>query len=182
MLKYSKEVISMNIYDFNVLNIEGKSINLSDYKGQTVLVINSATHCGLTPQYEPLQKLYETYKDKGFVILDFPCNQFMNQAPEDEKGIKKFCELNYQTTFPQFSKIKVNGKDAHPLYKYLKRSAPLEYSSPSKQQGWFNKIIFGTKIKWNFTKFLIDKNGQIVARFSPGFKPEGMKPFIEDIL
>lgn len=182
MLKYSKEVIHMNIYDFKVLDIEGNAVSLSDYKGKTVLVINSATHCGLTPQYEPLQKLYDTYKDKGFVILDFPCNQFMNQAPEDEKGIKKFCQLNYQTTFPQFSKIKVNGKEAAPLYKYLKKAAPLEYSSPSKQQGLLNKLIFGTKIKWNFTKFLVNKNGEVVARFSPGFKPDLLTPYIEEIL
>jgi len=172
----------MNIYDFKVKDIEGQEVSLSQYKGKTLLIINSATHCGLTPQYELIQKLYETYKDKDFFVLDFPCNQFMNQAPEDEKGIKSFCELNYQTTFPQFSKIKVNGSDADPLYKYLKKEAPLEHSSPTKKQGFFNKLIFGTKIKWNFTKFLVDKNGHIVGRFSPGFKPNELDTFIEAVL
>ena len=169
----------MNIYDFKVNDINGKEVSLDQYKGKVLLVINSATHCGLTPQYKALQALYDEYKEKGFEILDFPSNQFMNQAPENNDGIKSFCELNYQTTFPQFSKINVNGKQADPVFKYLKAKAPNEYRNPKHQQGILSRIFFGTKIKWNFTKFLINREGVIVGRFSPNFKPEEIKQYID---
>ncbi len=162
----------MNVYDFSVKTVDGKEESLSKYKGKVLLIINSATHCGLTPQYKGLENLYQTYKDDGFEILDFPCNQFANQAPESDEEIGKICELNYQTTFKRYAKIKVNGNEADPLYKYLKNNAPKEEGQHQRKQGWFSSLIFGRKIKWNFTKFLIDKNGQIVRRFSPSLKPE----------
>ncbi|QWB95638.1 glutathione peroxidase [Mycoplasmatota bacterium] len=169
----------MNVFNFKVKDIEGKEVSLDKYKGQLLLIINSATHCGFTPQYEALQKLHDTYSDKGFEILDFPCNQFMNQAPENNKEIKQFCELNYQTKFPQFSKIKVNGKEADPLFKYLKSEAPREYAKLDKQQGFISKLFFGNKVKWNFTKFLVDRQGKVVARFSPSYDPQNIATFIE---
>ncbi|MDR1894193.1 MAG: glutathione peroxidase [Spirochaetales bacterium] len=157
----------MPIYDFSVQTIDGKEKSLSDYKGKVLLVVNSATHCGFTPQYNGLQKLYEKYNDKGFEILDFPCNQFGRQAPENNEGIHSFCTLRYKITFPQFGKIDVNGTNESPLYTFLK-----------KQKGG----IFGKNIKWNFTKFLIDRNGRVIGRFASAEKPEKLESKVMALL
>lgn len=156
-----------NLYDFTVKAQDGSDSPLSQYAGKVVLVVNTATGCGLTPQYEGLQKLYDTYKDQGFVILDFPCNQFAGQAPGSAEEINTFCSLNYQTTFPRFAKIKVNGKEADPLYDWLK----------SEKSG-----LLGKRIEWNFAKFLINREGNVVQRFSSKSEPEKMVADIEALL
>ncbi len=157
----------MNIYDIEVeTRTEGK-IKLDRYKGKVLLIVNTATGCGFTPQYEGLEKLYKKYKDEGFEILDFPCNQFGNQAPGTDNEIHEFCTLKYNTSFEQFSKIDVNGKGESALYKYLK----------SQQKGLLSK-----NIKWNFTKFLIDKTGNVVGRYAPTIKPEELDSKIKDLL
>ena len=156
-----------NLYDFTVKAQDGSDSPLSQYAGKVVLVVNTATGCGLTPQYEGLQKLYDTYKDQGFVILDFPCNQFAGQAPGSVEEINTFCSLNYQTTFPRFAKIKVNGKEADPLYDWLK----------SEKSG-----LLGKRIEWNFAKFLINREGNVVQRFSSKSEPEKMVADIEALL
>ncbi|MEA4937500.1 MAG: glutathione peroxidase [Paludibacter sp.] len=157
-----------HFYDFKALSLQGKEINMDTYKGQVVLVVNTASKCGLTPQFEGLEKLYREYKDKGFVILGFPCNQFANQEPGSEKEIAEGCLINYGVTFPMFSKIDVNGENAHPIYKYLK----------SELEGG----VFGSNIKWNFAKFLIDKDGKPYKRYSPTTTPDKLKKDIEKIL
>lgn len=157
----------MKIYDFKVIKNNGKEISLSEYKGKVLLIVNSATGCGFTPQYKSLEKIYEKYKDQGFEILDFPCNQFGHQAPGTDAEINSFCTLNYDTKFPRFKKIDVNGKEASPLYKWLK-----------KQKGGF----LGESIKWNFTKFLVDRNGNVVARYAPVTTPEKIEKKIQDLL
>ena len=157
----------MNIYDFTVKDMNGQAVSLSAYQGKVLLIVNTATRCGFTPQYQGLQALYEKYQAAGFEILDFPCNQFGGQAPEDEAGIKSFCQLNYQVSFPQFAKICVNGANADPLYEYLKK----------EKSG-----LLGGAIKWNFTKFLIDQNGEVVARYAPADKPEDIAAAIEKLL
>jgi glutathione peroxidase len=156
-----------SFYQFAAKSLQGKEIPMDAYKGKMVLVVNTASKCGLTPQFEGLENLYQKYKDRGLVILGFPCNQFANQEPGDEKSISEGCVINYGVTFQMFSKIDVNGENAHPLYKFLK----------SKLSGFF-----GGKIKWNFTKFLIDVNGKPVKRFSPTTKPETIDKFLEKIL
>lgn len=154
----------MNIYDFKVRSAKGVEVPMTDYKDKVLLIVNTATGCGFTPQYEGLQKLYDKYKDKGLEILDFPCNQFGHQAPGTEEEIQEFCTLKYKTTFPLFAKIDVNGKDAEPLFEYLK-----------KQKGGF----LGDDIKWNFTKFLVSREGEVVERYAPMTKPEKIE---DDIL
>lgn len=156
-----------NLYDFTIKKQDRSDYSLSDLKGKVVLIVNTATGCGLTPQYDGLQKIYDTYKDKGLEILDLPCNQFMGQAPGTAEEINSFCTLNYQTTFPRFAKIKVNGKDAEPLYTWLKEE---------------KKGPLGKKIEWNFAKFLIDREGHVVERFSSKTKPEKMIADIEGLL
>ena len=156
-----------NFYKFTATSLQGKEIGMDSYKGKVVLVVNTASKCGLTPQYEGLEKLFEAYNDKGLVILGFPCNQFGNQEPGTEKEISEGCLVNYGVSFPMFSKIEVNGKDAHPIYKYLKDNLP---GFPFK------------KIKWNFTKFLIDRNGIPVKRFAPTTVPEKLVKDIEKLL
>ncbi len=153
----------MNIHDFVVKDNKGNDVSLSEFKGKVLLIVNTATRCGLTPQYEGLESLYEKYKDQGFEILDFPCNQFAFQAPGSAEKIDSFCTLKYNTKFRRFEKIKVNGKDAAPLYQYLKEQKP-------------------GRIEWNFAKFLIDKNGEVQERFSPQAKPETLVPSIEKYL
>ena len=157
----------MTIYDFTVKGADGADVNLSDYKGRVLLVVNTATGCGFTPQYEGLQKLYDKYKDKGFEILDFPCNQFAQQAPGTDEEIGSFCTLNYGTTFPRFKKLEVNGENPDRLYQWLKR-----------EKGG----TMGRNIKWNFTKFLIDKEGKVIRRFAPTTKPEAIETYIERLL
>jgi glutathione peroxidase len=156
-----------NIYQFTAKSLQGKEVNLKDYEGKTLLIINTASKCGLTPQFEGLEKLYGKYRDKGLVILGFPCNQFANQEPGDEKQISEGCLINYGVSFPMFSKIEVNGENAHPLYKFLKKKLP---------------GFLGSNIKWNFTKFLIDKNGKPLKRFAPVTKPEKIDKYLEKVL
>ena len=153
-----------NFYQFTARSLQGKEISMETYKGKVVLVVNTASKCGLTPQYEGLENLYEKYKDQGLVILGFPCNQFGNQEPGTEKEISEGCLINYGVSFPMFSKTEVNGENAHPIYKYLKNRLP---------------GIFGKNIKWNFAKFLIDRNGIPVKRFSPTTIPEKLVKDIE---
>ena len=166
----------MSIYDFKVKNNEGKEVSLSDYKNKVVLIINSATECGFTPQYEQLQKLYEDYKDKDFVILDVPCNQFGHQAPGSDEEIAKFCSSRFGVTFPLFSKIEVNGDGASEVFKYLKSEKGFAgWGADNDMSKLLTKMLseadpdYASKpdIKWNFTKFLIDKNGNVVRRFEP---------------
>ncbi|MDY0074811.1 MAG: glutathione peroxidase [Acholeplasmataceae bacterium] len=171
----------MRTYDFSVKDVDQKDVSLSNYEGKVLLIVNSATKCGLTPQYEGLEKLYQTYKDKGFEILDFPCNQFMNQAPGTDQELKSFCELNYGTTFQTFSKIDVNGKRAHPLYQFLRKEQKKDLGESGKTT-LLSRLIPNTKIKWNFTKFLIDREGHVIHRFGPGFTPEKISPYIEKVL
>ena len=166
----------MNIYDFKVKNNKGEEVSLSDYKNKVVLIINSATECGFTPQYEQLQKLYADYQDKDFVILDFPCNQFRHQAPGSDEEIAKFCSSRFGVTFPLFSKIEVNGDGACEVFKYLKSEKGFAgWGADNDMSKLLTKMLgeadpdYASKpdIKWNFTKFLIDKNGNVVRRFEP---------------
>ena len=157
----------MSIYDFNVLDYQGNDVSLSDYKGKVMLIVNTATGCGFTPQYKGLEKLYQDHKEKGLEILDFPCNQFAHQAPGNDNEIHEFCTLKYNTTFKQFKKIKVNGKEEAPLYTFLKNE---------------KKGCFGKKIKWNFTKFLVNKDGKVVKRYAPTVKPEKIEKDILKLL
>ena len=157
----------MSIYDFSVKTRDGKEVSLNDYKGKALLIVNTATGCGFTPQYKGLQELYNKYKDKGFEILDFPCNQFANQAPGNNEEIHTFCTGRFGITFPQFAKIDVNGKNEDPLYTYLK-----------KQKGGF----CSSKIKWNFTKFLVAKDGTVLKRFAPTATPESIEKFVSATL
>lgn len=153
----------MHLYDINVLDNKGNEINLGKYKGKVLLIVNTATGCGFTPQYNGLEELYKKYKEQGFEILDFPCNQFFKQAPGDDEQINTFCTLNFGTTFDRFKKIDVNGKNEIPLYTYLKEKIP-------------------GRVKWNFTKFLIDRNGEVVDRFAPNFTSEKIEKSIIDLL
>lgn len=157
----------MSLYQIKVEDINNKVINFSDYKGKVLLVVNTATECFFTPQYEGLQKLYEKFNSKGFEVLDFPCNQFGKDAPGSIEDINKFCVDTYDTTFPRFQKINVNGEEESILYTYLKRH---------------QKGLFGKKIKWNFTKFLVDKNGKVIKRYSPRVKPSDIEKDIEKLL
>ncbi|MFT4666371.1 MAG: glutathione peroxidase [Polaribacter sp.] len=154
-------------YQFDAKSLQGKKISMDAYKGKTVLVVNTASQCALTPQYEGLEELYKKYSDDGLVILGFPCDQFGNQEPGDEKSIAEGCLLNYGVTFPMFSKIDVNGEEAHPMYKYLKK----ELGS-----------ILGNKIKWNFTKFLIDPDGKPLKRFAPTASPRKIERYLKKVL
>ena len=157
----------MTIYDFSVKARDGKEVSIKDYQGKVLLVVNTATGCGFTPQYKGLQELYNKYKDKGLEILDFPCNQFANQAPGNDDEIHTFCTGRFGITFPQFAKIDVNGKNEDPLYKYLK-----------SQKGG----LCTSKIKWNFTKFLVAKDGTVLKRFAPTDTPEKIDAYIAKAL
>ncbi|WP_044117988.1 glutathione peroxidase [Alkaliflexus imshenetskii] len=156
-----------NIYSFNVLTLQGKELTMKDFEGKTILVVNTASKCGLTPQYEGLEALYQKYKEKGFVILGFPCNQFANQEPGNDSSLTENCLINYGVSFPMFAKVDVNGEAAHPLFKYLKKELP---------------GLFGGSIKWNFTKFLIDADGKPLKRFAPISKPEKIDKYLQKIL
>lgn len=160
--------MNASFYDFEANGLNGEKISMEEFKGKTILVVNTASACGLTPQYKGLEKLYQKYKDKGLVVLGFPCNQFGNQESGTSEEIQEFCQVNYGVSFPMFEKIKVNGSSAHPLFKFLK----------SKQGGG----IFGSKIKWNFTKFLINKNGVPKKRFGPTTIPKDLEKHIEKLL
>ncbi|MBP5487357.1 MAG: glutathione peroxidase [Bacteroidales bacterium] len=166
---------AQGIYDFKVKDMEGKEVSLSDYQGKVLLIVNTATKCGFTPQYEELQALYEKYKDKGLVILDFPCNQFGGQAPGDIASIHEFCTSKYNTTFPQFDKVDVNGDDQSPLFAFLKSKQAFKGFGNGQQAKFMDEMLkkqdpdYASKpdIKWNFTKFLVDSKGEVVARFEP---------------
>jgi len=158
----------MTVYDFTARRLDGSEQPLSDYRGQVLLIVNTASQCGFTPQYAGLEALYEKLHGRGLTILGFPCNQFGSQEPGNEAAIGAFCEKNYGVTFPMFAKIAVNGPDAHPLYRYLKDAKP---------------GLMGTEaIKWNFTKFLIGRDGEPVARYAPQTKPEDLEEPIEKLL
>lgn len=157
----------MNIYDFEVKDKDGNKVSLKDYEGKVLLIVNTATGCGFTPQFEGLQDLYEKYQERGFEILDFPCNQFGNQAPGSDEEITDFCNSRYGITFQQFAKIQVNGAQEEPLYTYLK-----------SQKGG----LMGSNIKWNFTKFLVDRQGNVVGRFAPTKTPEAMDAAVAKLL
>ena len=156
-----------NFYQFSATSLQGKEINMKSYEGKIVLVVNTASKCGLTPQYEGLEKLHKEYKDKGLVILGFPCNQFAGQDPGSNEEILEFCQANYGVTFPMFEKIDVNGENAHPVYTYLKNSVP--NAEPEK-------------IKWNFTKFLIGKDGKTLKRYESRVKPADIEADIQELL
>lgn len=186
---YFKEKI-MGIYDFKVKTREGNEVALSDYKGKVLLIINTATGCGFTPQYDGLQELYELHQKDGLEILDFPCNQFAEQAPGSDEEIHTFCTVRFGTTFPQFSKIDVIGENAHPLFKYLSENTKFEGFGKNPMalilKGVVKKMDKDYKnngnIKWNFTKFLIDRNGEIKARFEPTASIKDVQKKIEEIL
>lgn len=175
------------VYDYKVKDVKGNEVSLDEYKGKVVLIVNTATGCGFTPQYEGLQKLYDKFKDKGFEILDFPCNQFFDQAPGTDDEIVSFCQLTYGTTFKTFAKINVNGENADPLYQYLKEEAPAA-EEDAASEGLYQLLkdkgftTSGSDIKWNFTKFLIDKEGNVVGRFAPTYEPEKLEAMIEGLL
>ena len=157
-----------SIYDFSAKTLDGRDISLGDYKDKVLLIVNTASKCGFTPQYKGLEALYKKYKDKGLVVLGFPSNQFGAQEPGPESEIAEFCEMNYGVTFPMFSKVDVNGDAAHPLFKYLTTT---------------KKGLLGSEaIKWNFTKFLVDRQGKVVARYAPNDAPESIAADVEKLL
>lgn len=157
----------MNIYDYRVKAQDDSEVSLADYKDKVLLIVNTATGCGFTPQYDGLQDLYEKYQPQGLEILDFPCNQFANQAPGSNEEIADFCQSRYGVTFRQFKKIRVNGEGEEPLYTFLK----------SQKKG-----VMGNNIKWNFTKFLVDRKGNVAARFAPTVTPEKLEEQIKELL
>lgn len=179
------------VYDFEVLGMDGKKVSLEDYKGKLMLIVNSATKCGFTPQYDDLEKLYENYKDKGFVVLDFPCNQFNEQAPGSNEEIVSFCQMNFGVSYPMFSKIDVNGENEDPLYTFLKKEQPFVRLNPEHPSTPKLESIIGEKdpdfrnnsnIKWNFTKFLIDREGNVVKRFEPTHNMADVEKEIKELL
>lgn len=181
----------MTIYDFKANSIDGDEISLKDYEGKVLLIVNTASKCGFTPQYADLQKLYDEYNDRGLEILGFPCNQFKEQEPGDSKEIKNFCMINYGVTFPMFEKIEVRGDNAHPLFKYLTEKAPfkgLDKEHPIGKKlyellsGGVPDYFEDDSIKWNFTKFLVDRNGNVVGRYEPTTSPSDMAGDIEKLL
>ena len=179
----------MTLYDYSITDRKGKDIKLKEYEGKVLIIVNTATGCGFTPQYEGLEKLYREYHDKGLEIIDIPCNQFGNQAPGSDSEIHEFCALKYNTSFDQFTKSNVNGEDELPLYSFLKEQIKEDIIDGMKNKmamKAIEKISKTTKkdgdIKWNFTKFLIDKSGNVVGRYSPTFKPEDMEDEIKKII
>ena len=180
----------MGIYDFTVKAQDGSEVSLEDYKGKVLLIVNTATGCGFTPQYEELQKLYDLHQKDGFEILDFPCNQFADQAPGSDEEIHSFCTLRFGTTFPQFSKIDVLGPNAEPLFKYLSENTTFEGFGKSPMTLILNGVVKkmdkdykkNGNVKWNFTKFLINRDGEIAARFEPTVAMKDVKEKVEEIL
>lgn len=177
----------MNVHDFKVKDSKGGVADLARYDGTVLLIVNTATKCGLTPQYDQLEAIYEKYRDRGFAVLDFPSNQFLKQAPGTNEEIEEFCTLNYGTTFPRFSKVDVNGKDAEPLFAWLKEQLP-EEQGDAEADSFAKKVKalspFSKKgdITWNFGKFLIDRDGNPVARYAPAYAPEKLEADIEKLL
>lgn len=160
--------MSASVYDFSAINLKGQSVPMSDYKGKVLLIVNTASKCGLTPQYEGLEKLYKDKNARGLEILGFPCNQFAGQEPGGSDDIGQFCQLNYGVSFPMFEKVNVNGDDAHGLFKYLRSEA--------------KGLLGSEKIKWNFTKFLVGNDGAVLKRYAPTDKPEKIAKDIEKLL
>ncbi len=160
--------MTLTIYDFEVEKADGAKISMREYQGKVLLIVNTASKCGFTPQYEGLQKLYELYRDRGFEVLAFPCNQFGNQEPGSNEEIQTFCSTTYRVTFPVFAKVDVNGPNAHPLFEHLKKQAKGALGSEA--------------IKWNFTKFLVDRDGRVVKRYAPQTSPESIREDIEACL
>lgn len=181
----------MNIYDFKTNSIDGPEITLDTFKGKTLLIVNIASKCGFTYQYEDLQKIYDKYKSKGFEIIGFPCNQFAEQEPGNNNEVKQFCMVNYGVTFPLSEKVEVRGANAHPLFNYLTNKAPFkgfDLENPSARL-LYNMLkenlpdyLIDDSIKWNFTKFLVDKNGDVVQRFESSVEPNEIAPFVEKLL
>lgn len=180
----------MNIYDFTVKTQDGREVSLADYKGKVLLIVNTATGCGFTPQYDELQDIYEEYKEKGLEILDFPCNQFGDQAPGSDDEIHSFCTGRYGITFPQFSKVDVNGENASPLFKWLVQNTTFEGFDKNPMGLMMTQMLKkkdkdfknNSEVKWNFTKFLVGKEGQVVARFEPMTSLKKVKVQIEEVL
>lgn len=160
--------MSNSVFDFSATSIDGKPVDLSAYKGKVLLIVNTASKCGFTPQFKGLQQLFEHYTDRGLVVLGFPCDQFGHQEPGNEADINSFCELNFGVSFPLFAKIDVNGKDAHPLYAHLKTEAP--------------GLLGSEGIKWNFTKFLVNREGKVISRYAPAASPDAIAKDIEALL
>ena len=158
----------MSIYDFNAVTIAGDEVSLTDYKGRVVLIVNTASKCGYTPQFEGLEALYKGLEDDGFVVLGFPCNQFAKQEPAQNQEVYEFCQMNYGVSFPMFAKIDVNGADAHPLFRYLKKNA--------------RGVLGSQSIKWNFTKFLVNRDGDVVTRYATRTTPDAIKGDIKALL
>ena len=159
---------SQTIYSFSAKDIKGQEVSMDDYRGKVLLIVNTASKCGFTPQFEGLQSLHDELGERGFEVLGFPCNQFMNQDPGNDDAISQFCSLNYGVSFPMFAKIEVNGDGTHPLFRFLKREA---------------KGLMGSeKVKWNFTKFLVNREGQVVRRYAPTAKPADIRADIEKLL
>jgi glutathione peroxidase len=178
-----KEVKKMSVYDYSIKNIERKEIPLKQFQGKVLLIFNSATRCGYTPQYEGLETLYEKYHEKGLEVIDLPCNQFMNQAPGSDQEIANFCQVNYNTTFETYAKIKVNGSDELPLYTYLKSEKPNdEMPGKENEKPSLKEKLLGPKIKWNFTKFIIDRNGNVYGRYGSKVTPSELEQVIEKLL
>ena len=178
------------VYDFTVKDRKGNEVSLNDYEGKVLLIVNTATGCGFTPHYDPLEKMYKDFKDRGFEILDFPSNQFANQAPGSDDEIHQFCTMKFGTEFPQFAKIDVNGDNADPLFAYLAGEKPFEGFGKGLKNAALNKFAdmnnkaFGDKayIKWNFTKFLIDREGKVLARFEPTVDMDEVRSAVETLL
>ena len=179
------------VYDFSVKDRKGKNVSLKEYANEVLLIVNTATKCGFTPQYEELEKLYEKYHAQGFEVLDFPCNQFGAQAPGTDESIHQFCKLNYGTEFPRFKKVKVNGADAEPLYVFLKEQKTFAGFNPEHELTPVLEEILSKEapdyketsdIKWNFTKFLVNKRGQVIARFEPTESISNIAKQIEELL
>lgn len=168
ILFWSALMSAQTVYDFDVLNLQKKKTTLVPYKGKVMLIVNTASQCGFTPQFDGLEKLYKNHKHQGFVVLGFPCNQFGSQEPLSEPQIENFCRLDYGVSFPMFAKIDVNGVNSHPLYRYLKQNAP--------------GILGSEIIKWNFTKFLVDRNGKVIRRYAPATTPESIEADIQQLL
>ena len=180
----------MSIYDYSYTSIEGDEVSLSEYKGKVILIVNTASKCGFTPQYEGLEKLYETYGDKGLVVLGFPCNQFKEQEPGKNEEVHEFCKLRFGVTFPLSQKINVRGEDADPIYKYLTSNTAFEGMGSGLKikafeamlKAMYGKAYHDSSIKWNFTKFLIDRQGKIIGRYEPPVEPSDIASVIEGSL
>ncbi len=180
----------MNIYDLNVKDRTGGEVSLSEYKGKVLLIVNTATGCGFTPHYDPMEAMYKEYRDQGFEILDFPCNQFAGQAPGNDEEIHEFCTMKFNTEFPRFAKIDVNGENADPLFAYLATEKPFEGFGKGLKMAAFSKFAdannkkYGDKayIKWNFTKFLVDREGNVISRFEPTVDMDVVKEAVKALL